>query len=350
MGGTYTGDWSGVFHGGLRQRDTYRGLAVLELGFDLEELVGLDHTRAFVQGYVQIGRDGSGDVGDIQAYSNLDAPNTAQVAEFWLEHEFGGGDLSLKIGKVDANSGFAYLEHGLEFVHSSAGFSPAIVGFPSYPDPAMSVSMRLEREGWYVAVGMFDGATAEGVPTGRRGPSTLFRSDRSNAYFYVAEAGGIWAGGRLGAGVYHHTGNFDRFDGGSENGAGGLYILFDQCIHSDPPATSEPEQGAYLLALVAMADEQVSAVAVHYMLGVRYVGAISGRQDDVLGLLVSHVDLSDVPSAGYRSDETAIELYYRMQIHDSLVLQPDLQFIRDPSGDPGIPDALIGTLRFEVSF
>ena len=57
-----------------------------------------------------------------------------------------------------------------------------------------------------------------------------------------------------------------------------------------------------------------------------------------------------MPSAGFPRDETAYELYYKMRITPFFNLQPVLSFIVNPSGQPSIDDALVGTLRGEIAF
>ena len=47
--------------------------------------------------------------------------------------------------------------------------------------------------------------------------------------------------------------------------------------------------------------------------------------------------------------ETAIELTYRVQAKDWLAVQPDLQYVRRPNGDPSIPSALVVGVRLSVN-
>ena len=48
--------------------------------------------------------------------------------------------------------------------------------------------------------------------------------------------------------------------------------------------------------------------------------------------------------------ETAFEATFADQWGDHLTVQPDLQYVIRPSGDRGIPDALIATLRLGLSY
>jgi len=84
--------------------------------------------------------------------------------------------------------------------------------------------------------------------------------------------------------------------------------------------------------------------------GLVMLGIGGRRAADAAGVMLSFVDLSDAPGAGFGGDETAIEMFYRFQLTPFLCLKPDVQYIVDPSGDRGLADALVGTLRVEVTF
>ena len=66
----------------------------------------------------------------IQAFVNNDADDFTALYELWYEQYLFDDVVRVKIGKLDANSEFAYVEHGGEFIHSSPGVSPSILSFP----------------------------------------------------------------------------------------------------------------------------------------------------------------------------------------------------------------------------
>jgi porin len=304
----------------------------------------------FLDAYVQAGRDGSQDVGDNQAYSNIDSPNTRQLAELWYEQRFFDDLFRTKIGKADANNEFNLLASNGDFLHSSATLTPTIVGMPSYPDPAMSVSVFCETECFFFGVGLFDGASADGVGTGRRGPSTFFNDRRSSSYFCIVEFGGAWCGGRAALGAWHHTADFARFDGGRESGTEGYYLQVEQRVWRERPTDEVDEQGLRGFLVFSRADGEVSEFEGHAEVGLTYTGAIPGRDFDVTGLLITRADLTEATSAGFASDETAIEWFYKVQVTQALSITPDLQFISHPSGSRGVEDAWVGSLRFVLTF
>ncbi|MEM1356058.1 MAG: carbohydrate porin [Planctomycetota bacterium] len=355
-GATLIVDVSRNFAGGLHDAGTFRHLFDFSVLVDLETLAGVEGATILIDFQTQEGQDGSAETGDLQAYSNIDADDFTVLYELWYEQVFADGQLRLKIGKIDVNADFAFVEYGGEFINSSAGFSPTILSMPTYPDPALGVLAFVEPGdgSFFAGAGVFDGATQQGKPTGGRGFGTLF--DNPADLFLIAEAGARWTlgdlalPGRVGVGAWHHSGSFARFDGGVEDGTAGFYLVLDQMMYRENPADEADEQGVGLFAQYGWADADVSAIEHHLGLGAQWVGPIPGRDDDVAGLMASAVLLSDEPGAGLTGDaETAIELFYKVQITPRLSVKPDLQYILDPGG-VGLDDAWVGTLRIEISY
>jgi porin len=262
--------------------------------------------------------------------------------------------MRIKFGKVDANSEFAFVDAAGSFLNSAAGISTPIFAMPTYPDPAMSMNVFVYPTPWlYAGGGIYDGATLDGIPTGRNGPTTFFSDKRSDSWFSIGEAGLTWGGvdswgaGRLAVGGWHHTADFERFDGGTERGVSGVYVVGEQQLLR---GTAGEDHGLFAFARYAWTDENVSAAGQHIGGGLVLKGTFPGRDDDEAGLFVSRLLLSDAPGATFEGDETVVELYYRFNLTPFIHLTPDLQWIGNPSGDSSIKDAVVGALRVEVDF
>ncbi|MBW1888858.1 MAG: carbohydrate porin [Deltaproteobacteria bacterium] len=65
-------------------------------------------------------------VGDFQVLSNIDDDDFKQISEFWYKHTLLDDRLWIKLGKMEANADFAFVDNGTEFINSSPGFSPTI--------------------------------------------------------------------------------------------------------------------------------------------------------------------------------------------------------------------------------
>ena len=346
-------DASVVASGGAETgREVLRGLLDLDLEVDGERLLGVAGLRANLGVQLQRGRDGSVDSGDFQVYSNIDGPDWLQVARVFVEQAFVDDTFALRVGKFDSNDDFAMVEAGLLHVHSSPGFTPTIAGFPSYPDPAFGLAAFFEHDsGIYARGAVFDGATQAGVPTGPRGPRTVFGSP--SAWFYVGEGGLLygdaWAGSIAGGG-WRHTGPFDDGRGGQVQGLSGAYANWEQRL---PWFGADPAGDDGLRTFVQYGyGDPAGSVAQHYFgVGATWTGLGRWRPDDVLGAGVAWVRFRDVPNDGIRGGgEVATELFWRAQVTSWLWLIPDLQWIHDPFGAPDVPDAFVLTLRLEATF
>lgn len=357
IGGGLTLDWAGTWNGGVRNRDTVMALPDVNMAMDLETLFGIPHTMFFLDAYQIEGRGIAEDVGTIQGISNIESPNVAQIAECWVE-TLPVEQLRLKVGKVDCNSEFAFSEILGEFVNPSPGITPAASWLmPTFPATAMSVNMFWQAsDSTYVGAAVYDGAGAVGVNTGSQGPSGFFRNDESSDYFSIVEFGTGWTGGnqwgsgRLALGGWYHGEQFTRFDGGTERGASGGYAVLDQIVWRENPEDAEDAQGIGIAFSMGFSEKAVTEVPLHWQVGATWTGAIDGREDDVLGLLVTLAQLSDAAGSTLDGDETIFEVLYRFQLTPAMSLKPDLQYVINPGGDPTIDDALVGMLRVELTF
>lgn len=337
-------DSSWPFDGGRRHRRTDRVLLDVALEVDLERAAGVPGTTVFAEFYSLSGRDASADVGDLQAFSNIDGPEVDQLAELWVERSFDEGAIRVKAGKVDANSEFAYVKAGLQLLHSSAGFSPTILALPTYPDPAVSLNFfAYPTEEWRVGLGLYN-AQDGGVVSGRRGMTSDF--DES---FLIGEIGRSWhdRDSRLVLGFWRHTGEFDRFDGGTDSGAKGTYAILEQRLTREDVHDPKDRQGLTAFLQWGAADPDVSTFDEHVGAGLIYRGLVPHRDSWQTGLYVSRADLSEAASPGGR--EVAFELFQEIRLTPGLTLKPDLQLIVDPSGSKEADDVWVATLRIELS-
>jgi porin len=297
------------------------------------------------------------DVGDWQLLSTIAVDEGRnQVSELWYEQFLAGNTVRLKAGKIDAANDFGWADNAHEFLNSGMGFVVASTVFPTYPDPAVGFDVRVHpRENFYVSAGLFDGALAEGIHTGERGADTLLGPPAD--LFLIGEIGMTWslapAGlhglGRVGA--WHHTGSFDEFDGtGERHGADGFYAIVDQLVWRENTAAKDgDDQGIAFFLFYEHVDGGVFEVAHHASAGVVWRGALPERDADVVGAGVSWVQFTNEPGAGFTDDaETAIELFYKVQVTPWLSVKPDLQYIVNPGG-VGLDDALVASVRLEVA-
>ena len=192
----------------------------------------------------------------------------------------------------------------------------------------------------------------DGVATGARGPSTFFSGERSDDYFHIGEGQFAWdalgnlAGGSLSLGGWLHTGDWNTFSGGVDEGTMGWYATLQQQLTAFDPENAD--HGLYVFGQYGYGDDQVVEVGQVLATGVLLNGLGPLRPDDLFGIYASFADLSDDAAAGFERDELAIETLYRFMVTPAVSIQPGVQYIINPSGDPSVDDALIGQVRFAV--
>ena len=291
---------------------------------------------------------GTLDVGDSQVLSNIESDRSIQhFMEVWVEHEWTGGE-RVKIGKFDVNTEFAFLDAGLLFSHSSAGVSPTNFAQPTYPEGSTGAAVfggvPVGADGEVsvtYAGGVFDGAFgADGISTGRRGPSTAFSGRLSDDLYAIGELGLDWSGGYGHLGGWYHSGEFERFSGGVDEGTAGVYLEAEQEVRWAFGGRTR------VFGQIGFADERVSAFGAHVGLGVNIEEPIAGRERDAAGVYLSWVDLTGSADPGVvTADETAVDLVYRAWLDERVWIQPELQYVQHPGGREDLDDAWVLFLR-----
>jgi porin len=311
---TLTADWAKNFMGGLNTEGYNFGhLLNASLSLDTEKLKLWKGGTFFLNFQNENGEFATADAGDIQVADNIDADGRTQISELWYGQKFFDDKLEIRVGKIDPNAEMGTSPISAEFINSSPGALPTILGMPLYPDPSTGALALFDQEHFYLDLGVFDGATQAGIATGDKGPATLFGSP--SALFLIGEGGPKWTlkegtlPGKLGVGVWHHTGRFDRFDGGTDGGASGFYFLFDQQLYRENPKSEDDDQGVGLFLRYGWADPDISLIEHSIVGGVACTGCIPTRDHDVMGIGVDCAILSSEDGAGVdKRSETSLEV------------------------------------------
>jgi porin len=341
-------------HGGRDTHgDGFGRFFSLSFTLDTETAFDLPGGTVFLNFQHHSGRSPSDEAGDYQGVFNTDADSRDQIAEFWYHQALLDDTLAIKLGKIDVSADFGFADYAGSFLNGAMGFTLSSVYMPTYPDPAFGFDLfYYPRENVHLGFGLFDGSLAEDVPTGSRGPSTLFHSPAD--LFLITEIGVNWTvgegrlPGRARAGLWHHTGTFSRFDGGTDPSSTGYYVILDQRLCRENPADEDDEQGVTAFFQVDFADDDHIEVPFHFSTGLTWTGALPGRDADQIGLGLTHAQLTR--NAGYTDPfELTTELFYHIQVNPWFSIKPDLQYIINHGG-ADLKDAVVLGLRAELTF
>ena len=360
---TYTADFWVNTRGGRSTSGAcaYLGLVDVALTFDTEKAGLWDGGIIFIDFQDIHGSTISErHVGDLQFLDNIEGPDRTQVSEYWYRQSLLDGKLAFKLGKMDANSDFAYVDYGQEFIHSSPGFPPNIP-LPTYPDPALGAVLFIEPVEWcYLNAGVYDGAG-----TGNRWDWEAAFHGPDDSFTIVElglrptfTLGSQRLPGTYRVGGWYHSGSWDLLATGQEpetplrrrRGNTGVYVAIDQQLLLEQPDDDQDRQGLGMFFQFSWADSRHNEISQYYGGGFEYVGLLPTRDRDVTGIGMFHGSLSGrLQSAEQRYSETAIELFHRFQVTPCLVVKPDLQYIVNPGGGD-TRDALVAGVRVEMSF
>jgi porin len=298
-------------------------------------------------------------VGDMQVTSNIEAPAAMRLYEAWYEHHFAADRLSLLVGLHDFNSEFDVVEFGSPFTNSSFGVSPDMAqnGPSIFPTTALAVRVKAQpSEDSYILAAVYDG-----VPGDPNDPTlTTIKLSKEDGVFAALEAGltrsepGQSDYYKLAAGAWLHTARVENFAGKMGDRNFGLYLIAEKKLFSE----SEGAQGLGAFVQLGFADQDRNQIAYYWGAGLNYAGLIPGRDCDVVGLAVASAwngsefirFSEDVAMTRVDRTETAIELFYLAEILPGLILQPDVQYVVNPSTNPDVGNALQVGARLEVSF
>ena len=322
--GSYIGDAYYNARGGLARGGGFMGMGNIAVGFDTGTAGWWRGGKFFVNGSSIHGRSLTENyLGDLQVASNIDAGEHAYLHELWFRQAL--GPVTLTAGLQDLNAEFMVTEGGGEFINSSFG-TPSVIALgvpvPIFPLTGLGFMARWDiSDRWAVQGALFDGI------------QTDFERNPHNIRWALGRGEGVLAmgevhfDGRFKAGVYYH----------SAEGNYGVHFSADQPLGE--------RVGVFAHGVVSPKSKNENNYYVG--VGANLSGVFDKQERDALGLAVAH---AGIHSAAHKH-ETAVELYYRYDFSDNIALQPDVQWIVNPSGGgERLPDALVGMLRLHISF
>ena len=351
--------WQANHRGGLRSRPGGK----LSTSWDIEATLDTEKLGLWPGGSFLIYLEGSKGIGLDERYVgslfgvNGDADSTAghrlQFSEYWYEHAFADGLLSLRLGKMDATRDFdanAFAnDETAQFLNSALVNNPT-VPFPDYALGAQAIVRP--GGGFYVGLGTWD-ANAEGWTSGR---DTALVSD--SEWFAAAEAGVTFGiptpaeaelPGACRIGAWHDPTRYDGLrDGESAKGRSGWYLSLDQMVHKES-AEADDTQGLGLFARTGYAPGDSSEVEHFWSAGLHYQGLIPTREDDVAGIGFARGNLGAPMRREMPHDhESVVELYYSVALTGAAALTLDLQYVSHPGAAED--SSLIPGLRLQLDF
>jgi porin len=305
--------------GGLDIGGGYMGMGNIMVGFDTDKALWWKGGSFFINGSSIHGKSLTENyLGDLQVASNIDAGQHAYLHELWFRQQL--GKVSFKLGLQDLNAEFMVSEGAGEFINSSFGVPPVIatgIPVPIFPLTGLGIATRWDiGDRWAVQGALFDGN------------QTSFEHNPYNLHWNFSKNDGVLAMGevhfdsRFKFGAYYH----------STDDNWGFYAFADQPV----------SERVNMFGQLAIAPKSKNENNYSVGLGANYLIA----EKHAAGLAATHAGLH---LTGHKH-ETAIELYYKYTLNDNITIQPDFQYIINPSGaEHGLQNAFVGMVRVAVA-
>lgn len=386
---SYTNDVLSIVSGGLQKRGVYDGLVEFRVNTDLQKLVGWTGGRTQVSVFqIQNTKGGIAEyAGSIADPSSIDARQTTRLFTAWFEQSF-GHVAWLRIGQLAADSEFFWSETAGALINGTFGWGNILSanilhGGPAYPLAAPGVRAKFTPGGDFtVLAAVFTGDPA-GANCGKVDGDDLDPQtcNRNGTDAFALDGGSLWLSevqyainqgkhaiglpGVYKLGAWYATAAFaDQHFGlgasgnvltladgavtGPLNHGGnwGVYGVADQTIWRG----AQSSLNLFVRGGVSPSDRNLISYYVDGGAGLK--GLLPGRPDDTLTFGVAYAKISPDavaldrdnlvlggPPYAIRDAETLYELSYIAQLAPWWTVQPDLQYIRHPSGGQNPDDA-----------
>lgn len=330
----YTGEFVRNFTPGLvngRKQTIYHDNLDLALTFDSEKAGLWQGGTLFIYGIRNHGGDPTGNViGDLQAVSNIEAPDQFILYEAWFEQQLFNGRASLLLGLHDMNSEFYVSDYASLFLNSSFGIGPEItanVAASIFPKPGLGVRLRINPvDHLYAQAALYDGD-----------PATR-RLAAHEGKMGIGEIGYLFDGGAIKAGYWQHTAQVN-YAGRNFSRNYGYYALADARLYRFGEGEA---RSVNTFVQLGQAAKSRNAVNSYVGAGLHLHGLLPGRGEDDLGFAMARAN-TDTGS------ETTYELTYRLVATSWLAIQPSFQWVDNTGGVTAAPTSRVGLLRFEVT-
>jgi len=343
LSATNISDVLGNVRGGLQ-----RGARVLDRADVTASFLGDDHGlpgfTIFLDGQATDATNFSGAlVGDAQTISNIDGPAGGRLVSAWIAKEFDGIG-GLKAGVVDLNTEFDVQSTAALFLNAAFGIGPDFSqsgrnGPSIFPSTGLGlVGWWLPGGHWQLKAGLFEDTPGDPMHPGR----THFAFTHDEGALVAAEVRNqITPDTVLGIGSWRYTASFDAIDParGRLFGNSGYYAIADALLYAAPEGDKAGLRG---WVRIGFADDRINAIRTTVNGGLVYTAPF-GRMADSAGLSFAHARFGDAArqAGGLEPAETVFEATYSFNLNSHLTLQPDMQYVISPGGDPTIQDALV---------
>jgi porin len=339
----------------------------LIISSDLEKLFGLYETNLVIH---FLG-NGGGAINDLveasQGISNIETVPSWKLYQLLVEKNLFDEKFSILFGLYDLNSEFDSRQSSSIFLNPSHGigddFAKSGLNGPSiFPNTSLALRFKINTsDNSYFQAAFLDGVP--GDPDSPTGTKIKLRKDDGlliATEFALLDLTDDNQNSKVAFGSWFYTHKFDVFENALTNSTlrfennYGFYITAEKLLFSNSTNSNSGLKGFIRLG---SANPNVNPVDFYFGTGFCFDGIFSNEQSDALGfaLAFSHNskkfrDVLFANSEFLKEYELNIEATYRFNITKWMVLQPDIQYIINPSYCAHSNSAFVTGMRIELNF
>ncbi|MFA6596693.1 MAG: carbohydrate porin [Ignavibacteriaceae bacterium] len=365
----YKGEMFSNVSGGLEKGTTTLDNIDLILSADLGKSMGFENSNLLIQFLGNSGGVPCNFVGAAQGISNIETIPTWKVYQLILEKKFFNEQFSVAVGLYDLNSEFDYRETSSIFINPSHGIGPdfshsGLNGPSIFPTTSVALRIKYESEnGNYFQAAILDGVP--GNPDNPYGTHIIF--NKKDGLLLTSEFGSIkkkdeLLDSKIALGVWTYTtdfekNNFTEYSGNiiSLEKNYGLYLTAEKKLVSN---SENPNRNLAGFFRIGYANKNINPVDFYFGGGLKLTGLFSGREEDELGLAVALAHTSStfrktseiLENTFIKSQEIDLEATYILKLTPWLIIQPDIQYLIDPSYCTSSGSAFVMGSRVQLIF
>ena len=382
IGLNYTTETMANVSGGEVLGGTYADNIALDVGFDLQRLLGIPATSLLIKGSKRDGLSVSerfiapSEGGNVFTVQELYGGQNVKLANVQFNTVLLDKRLDLAYGRLIANDDFLRSPLYCQFVNNSFCGSPKPVflqnpfTFTAYPLATWGARVRYDTpsRAWTIQAAIYDGD-----PEGKRGnPASPSHNDHGTSWGW-GDNGVTLAGevhyhvnrdskealpGTYKVGGYYMTGDFQNVastTNATDSGNAMGWVLADQMLYREKAGSGRGLWG--FGALVFSFTNDVNPMTWYFNAGLVYEGLFQSRPRDTTGLAITSGwfgdqvnvarNLQGLPEKDY---EAVIELNHQFVLGHGISIQPDIQYIIRPAATGDIDNALAVGARVSVTF
>ncbi len=363
----YYADSFNNLSGGIKTGSGILSTSDLKINLDGEKLYGIEGSKALIELISITGnRPNQQWIGSLVQVDNSE-PNTSitRIEQAWISQEFFESKINILAGLYDIGNDFYITNSAGIFIQPSFGIGNEIAqtttnginiyGASTFPEHSIGTKVKFTpNDTIYFQAAIMDALLKNNSNVN----DVNTRISKHNGAMFIAETGTTSSYGNYSIGVWQFSKKFPALlNQQTLKSNSGYYLMGEKSLYK------QDARELFGFIRYGVADGRVVQINQMLSLGLTLNGAIKERDNSKLGFGISKAYIGrdyvqSVINNGQdtHSSETSFELTYSDKITSWLRVQPDLQYIPNPTlnpvnaGSPYLKSATLAMLRINIEF